>query len=116
MSSISLPTKRTFSQQPPLRLEDKVPFGKHKGKTVQETYLEDSGYLVWMRDARRAETAFFAYEVHCLLDMTITESKSLRGKYPLWNVQQDGMDATTAQPAVAAAVPQSEYSGAWGAF
>lgn len=30
----------------------KMPFGKFKGETLEEIYIEDVGYLEWLRDQR----------------------------------------------------------------
>jgi hypothetical protein len=34
-----------------LSYEDKLDFGKHKGKTLREVLISDYGYILWMRDA-----------------------------------------------------------------
>jgi hypothetical protein len=34
-----------------LSYEDKLDFGKHKGKTLREVLISDYKYILWMRDA-----------------------------------------------------------------
>lgn len=31
----------------------KMPFGKYKGETLEEIYVEDVGYLDWLKDTAR---------------------------------------------------------------
>lgn len=106
-----------------LALEDIMTVGKHKGKTVEQIYKEDSGYLVWFREERRTKNGqlnMFNKEVNTLLDMTIRESKSLRAKYKTWADLGllDAMEAPDApkrsepEPAVEPAVAYE----VWGAF
>jgi|GEM_PF-3440456 len=101
-------------------LEDVITFGRHKGKTIETVYKEDSGYLVWLREERRTknvQTNFFNAEVNTLLDMTIQESKSLRAKYKTWQslglMTQAGEGVSHVPPPPAE--PTIAYE-AWGVF
>lgn len=105
-----------------LALEDIMTVGKHKGKTVEAIYKEDSGYLVWFREERRTKNGqnnLFNTEVNTLLDMTIQESKSLRSKYKTWASLGLLNGSTVPTPApveiTPAPEPAVEYA-AWGAF
>lgn len=103
-----------------LGLEDIMTIGKHKGKSIVDTYKEDSGWLVWLRNERWAKNSdpnMFNTEVNTLLDMTIEDSVSLRRKYKTWSelnlyTAVPNTELVTSKPTVD---PVIEYN-AWGAF
>ncbi|HEU4635897.1 MAG TPA: hypothetical protein VFS41_06955 [Edaphobacter sp.] len=98
-----------------LELTDKLPFGKHKGQTVEEIYKQDAGYLVWLRQKRKddnGDTTFFSPEVSALLDMTIRESSHLARRYKPWDVPVT-TDLRT-EPVPQERPPETAYGGMWG--
>lgn len=102
---------------PDLNLQDTMPFGKHKGQTVEAVYKEDAAYLVWLRQTRKdqnADTKFFSQEVSTLLDMTIRESKQLQKTYKPWDLEPMIQVVTEAKPQERQ--PEVSYGGAWGNF
>lgn len=102
-----------------LQLEDRLPFGKYKGQTVQEIYKKDSGYLVWMRETRKKENGdskFFSFEVSQLLDMTIMDSKTLKSKYKPWELTKEQVEVAVASIAAEEAELEVAYADKWGAF
>lgn len=106
----------------PLTLNDKIVFGKHRGKTVEQVYNDDAGYLVWLRstaanDQTNPNRRLFSNEVNLLLDDVIRNSASLRKKYEIWGAQVDGVDVEpTVEHVVASVSAQEAYQEAWGAY
>lgn len=103
-----------------LGLQDTMPFGKNKGKTIEAIYKENVGYLLWLRDERKKENGdekLFAFEVLVLLDDAIRNSKSLAAKHKSWGATLLPQGPVTA-PVAAPADQEIEfaYAGAWGAF
>lgn len=119
-------------------LDDIMPFGKYKGKSFEDIYKLDVGYLVWLRHTRKSQNgdgAFFSHELHILLDDAIDKDKGLRKKYEKWNVAAL-TDADPVTPAIATGTPPWEdddpqdlndmlkaekeaefaYSESWGSF
>lgn len=104
-----------------LGLSSVAPFGKHKGKIIEDVYRADRGYLVWLRNERykvNNQKDFFDTETNTLLDMTIQQDKGLRAKFQTF--QALGL-LNMADPVTTNHEPEDnpeaalEY-GAWGAF
>jgi uncharacterized protein (DUF3820 family) len=101
-----------------LELHSIMPFGKNKGKTVEEIFKEDSGYLVWLRQQRKdanSEPSFFSLEVSTLLDMEIKGSVSLRKKFVPFNLPIVERVVNTDAPIERAPEKEVSYT-AWGEF
>jgi len=94
-------------------LDDIMPFGKkHKGKSLEQIYKEDVGYLVWLRHTRKSEngdTEWFSREMHILLDDAIKKDPQLRKKYEVWNVASLS-DTDPVRAAIASAEPPMELN------
>lgn len=103
-----------------LGLNDTLPFGKYKGKRVQEVYKENAGYLLWMRDTKKKDAGdakFFDQEVLILLDETLLKDKYLRTKHESWgNTMLPQAPVTTPDDAPFEPTTEFAYAGAWGAF
>src|SRR4051794_40803325 len=70
-----------------LDLKDTMPFGKYKGKRIEDIHRQDAGYLLWMRDTKKTDAGdakFFDPEVLILLDETLQKDKYLRTKHQSW--------------------------------
>lgn len=81
-----------------VELTDILPFGKHKGKTVEQIFKEDAGYLCWLRDKRlkdNAQNDYFHDEVLIALDAAIKEDGYLKKRHAIWGVA-DGKRPTPA--------------------
>lgn len=94
-----------------MNLDDIMPFGtKHKGKSLEQIYKEDVGYLVWLRHTRKVDNGdaeWFSRDMHILLDDAIKNDKKLRGKYEVWNVAAL-TDTDPVRAAIASAEPPME--------
>jgi hypothetical protein len=112
-----------------LGLKDTIPFGKHKGKTVEAVYTQNAGYLMWLRDAKaepstNPETGlksppnreFFDIEVLRLLNMTISADKGKYGKHAVWpevDIEKETQpDDTPFDPPL----KEADLYNQWGAF
>lgn len=99
-----------------LELTNTMPFGKHRGKTIEAIFKDEDGpgYLVWMRQTRKdehGEEFFFSLEVSQLLDMAIVDSRSLKRKYKPWNL------AISQGPSTAPKIEEPAIAyGGWGNF
>lgn len=103
-----------------LGLSDTMPFGKkHKGKTIEEIYKQDAGYLLWLRDVRKkdnGDAVFFNTEVLTLLDETLLKDKNLRSKHTSWGNTMLPQGPVTAPAAEVPATTEFAYADSWGAF
>ena len=102
-----------------LTLNDKLDIGKYKGKTVEQVYKEDVGYLAWLRKTREeknGDRTYFAPEVHVLIDHAIENSSHLRSTFESWCVTIDGLAPTVSlEQQIREEKSKEAYSG-WGAF
>lgn len=99
-----------------LTLTDRMPFGKHKGKTLEVLLKENPGYLVWLREERKKnqkDERFFSAQMSALLDTEILKSKSLRREYKPWNLSLP-TQVSIATPTERE--PELSYDGYWGAM
>jgi hypothetical protein len=103
-----------------LGLTDTMPFGKkHKGKTIEDIYKVDAGYLLWLRDKRKedqGDAVFFNPEVLTLLDETLLKDKNLASKHKSWGNTMLPQGPVTAPAAAVEASTEFAYAGSWGAF
>jgi hypothetical protein len=110
-------------------LDDKLKFGKYKGETVGQVIIDDSGYLVWLRDQKGSGVtkegtttpgpSYFDKEVNIALDMCIENSKPLKKKYKKWSELHPGLMGDTplsneAEPLIEAI--EIDRGAEWGSF
>lgn len=116
--------------------DDKLNFGKYKGKTIREVLRTDPGWLCWIRDEvlSTKRQAFLADDVSADLDVWLSTLEGLRrskGKFRNWTANppdfaamnrevsliiEEAAVATEAVMAQAQAVSFAGYGDEWGAF
>lgn len=65
-----------------LSIDDKLQFGRNKGKTVREILKTDPGWLRWIRDEKmKVGENFFTEDVDKLLHQHLRASKDKGGSY-----------------------------------
>ncbi|MFT4064372.1 hypothetical protein [Paraburkholderia sp.] len=71
-------------------LDDKLNFGKYKGRTIREVMKSDPGYLCWLRDniLNDKRQIFLANDVNAALDVwliTTEGKKRSKGQFRNWS-------------------------------
>jgi hypothetical protein len=109
-----------------LGLTDTLPFGKYKGRTIEDIYKVNAGYLMWLRDAKAEpepqengvtqppNREFFDVEVLTLLNATIANDPKAYPKHRVWD-DVGKLPEPDDEPSAPALKPADLYNQ-WGAF
>jgi hypothetical protein len=118
-------------------LDDKLNFGKYKGRTIREVLKSDPGYLCWLRDSilKDKRQIFLADDINRQLDVwlgTADGKRRSKGEFRDWTanppdlaamkrevkiqIEEAAVETQTAVHMQAQQPAFAGYGNEWGAF